>query len=65
MTKELPEEMTTANRSVESTETQSATGAMSSAPGADERELVMERIFDAPRELVWKAFTEPERVAQW
>ena len=27
--------------------------------------LVIERIFDAPRELVWKAFTEPERMRQW
>lgn len=23
------------------------------------------RIFDAPRELVWKAWTEPDRIAQW
>jgi uncharacterized protein YndB with AHSA1/START domain len=29
------------------------------------RELVVEREFDAPRELVWQAFTEPERVARW
>ena len=27
--------------------------------------LVIERIFDAPRELVWKAWTEPARLAQW
>ena len=25
------------------------------------RELIIERVFDAPRELVWKAWTEPER----
>jgi uncharacterized protein YndB with AHSA1/START domain len=30
-----------------------------------ERELVITRVFDAPRELVFKAFTEPERLAQW
>jgi uncharacterized protein YndB with AHSA1/START domain len=30
-----------------------------------ERGLVITRIFDAPRELVFKAWTEPERVAQW
>lgn len=30
-----------------------------------EREFVMERIFDAPRELLFKAFTEPEHVARW
>lgn len=27
--------------------------------------LVITRLFDAPRELVFKAWTEPERVAQW
>jgi uncharacterized protein YndB with AHSA1/START domain len=32
---------------------------------AEGPELVWERIFDAPRELVWKAHTEPERVARW
>ena len=30
-----------------------------------ERELVITRIFDAPRELVWKAWTEPERLMHW
>ena len=30
-----------------------------------ERELVITRVFDAPRELVWKAWTEPERLMQW
>jgi uncharacterized protein YndB with AHSA1/START domain len=30
-----------------------------------EREVRMERIFDAPRERVWRALTEPELVAQW
>ena len=29
------------------------------------RELVFTRVFDAPRELVFKAWTEPEHVAQW
>jgi len=32
---------------------------------SQERGLVIERIFDAPRELVWKAWTEPERMKQW
>ena len=31
----------------------------------DGAELVMERIFDAPRELVWKVMTDPERVTNW
>ena len=30
-----------------------------------ERELVITRIFDAPSELVWKAWTDPERVMRW
>jgi uncharacterized protein YndB with AHSA1/START domain len=30
-----------------------------------ERELVITRIFDAPHELVWKAWTEPERSMRW
>lgn len=30
-----------------------------------ERELVMERVFNAPRELVFKAWTEPEHLAHW
>ncbi len=29
------------------------------------QELVIERVFDAPRELVWKAFTDPDDLAQW
>lgn len=30
-----------------------------------EQELVIDRIYDAPRELVFKAWTEPERVKRW
>jgi uncharacterized protein YndB with AHSA1/START domain len=30
-----------------------------------DREIRIERIFDAPRELVWRAFTEPPLLAQW
>ncbi len=32
---------------------------------ADGQELVWERVFDAPRELVWRAHTEADRVARW
>ena len=35
-----------------------------SAP-AETGGLVIERVFDAPRELVWKAWTEAERFARW
>jgi uncharacterized protein YndB with AHSA1/START domain len=30
-----------------------------------DREVRIERVFEAPRDLVWRAFTEPELVAQW
>ncbi len=30
-----------------------------------ERELVITRVFNAPREQVWKAWTEPERLMRW
>lgn len=30
-----------------------------------ERLLIVERVFDAPRELVWKAWTDPEQLAKW
>lgn len=32
---------------------------------ADDRELVMTRIFKAPRVLVFKTWTQPEHIAQW
>ncbi len=31
----------------------------------EEQELVLTSVFDAPRELVFKAWTDPKRVAQW
>jgi uncharacterized protein YndB with AHSA1/START domain len=38
-----------------------------SDPGTEpgERELVVTRIFDAPRELVFEAFTNPEHLMKW
>jgi uncharacterized protein YndB with AHSA1/START domain len=29
------------------------------------RDVTLTRLLDAPRELVWAAWTEPERMAQW
>jgi uncharacterized protein YndB with AHSA1/START domain len=29
------------------------------------QELVLERVFDAPRQLVYRAFTDPEMLAKW
>ena len=28
-------------------------------------DFVISRVLDAPRELVWKCFTDPERMKQW
>jgi uncharacterized protein YndB with AHSA1/START domain len=32
---------------------------------SEERTLIIERIFDAPRELVWKAWTDPAMAMRW
>ena len=32
---------------------------------SDGGELVFERTFDAPRDIVWAAFTDPERIPRW
>jgi uncharacterized protein YndB with AHSA1/START domain len=32
---------------------------------ATEQHVQIERVFDAPRELVWRAWSEPEQLAQW
>lgn len=32
---------------------------------ADGLEFVMERVFDAPRDLVWTVITDPDRVTRW
>jgi uncharacterized protein YndB with AHSA1/START domain len=38
--------------------------AKNNEPTAD-REIVLTRIFDAPRELVWEAWTNPKHVVNW
>lgn len=30
-----------------------------------DREIRIERVFDAPRDRVWRAFTDPKQVAEW
>ena len=37
----------------------------SSAMATSDREIVITRDFDAPRELVFEAWTDPEQVVQW
>jgi len=39
-------------------------GARSTEDTSD-REVIFTRIFDAPRELVWEAFTDPKQVVKW
>jgi uncharacterized protein YndB with AHSA1/START domain len=35
------------------------------AKSTAEREIVLSRVFDAPRKMVWEAWTDPEQVAKW
>jgi uncharacterized protein YndB with AHSA1/START domain len=46
-----------------STATKSANAAKITTPA--DREIRIERTFDAPRDRVWRAYTEPELLAQW
>jgi uncharacterized protein YndB with AHSA1/START domain len=41
-----------------------AKGTLSTENAAD-REIVLSRVFDAPRELVWEVWTEPNHAAKW
>src|SRR5437016_584736 len=50
--------MTQTNPSTETTP-------ISSQLPSNKREVVITRIFDAPRELVFKAWTDPKHMAQW
>ncbi len=47
-----------------STHTRGPTGTTRVTNPAD-REIRFERVFDAPRDRVWRAFTDPELLAQW
>lgn len=44
---------------------QNARTKISAATESSEWDLVMTRVFDAPRDLVFKAWTETKQVAQW
>ena len=41
------------------------TASDSARVGTEEQGVVIERVFDAPRELVWRAWTEPEHFMRW
>ncbi len=38
---------------------------MATSTSNDSARMVLTRVFDAPRELVWKAWTDPNYVMQW
>ena len=42
-----------------------ASAANSAVLEADDRVLVIERVFDAPRQMVWDAFTDPKHLRNW
>lgn len=57
--------MTRANRSTGTDAAQSPPPATSAAPASADREIVATRVFDAPRALVFKAWTDPAHIGQW
>jgi uncharacterized protein YndB with AHSA1/START domain len=46
-------------------ESNTNTSAATTFTTPSEREIVMERVFDAPRELVFRAYTDPELIPRW
>jgi uncharacterized protein YndB with AHSA1/START domain len=46
-----------------STSIEQDSGSSAATPG--DREVHIERVFNAPPHMVWRAFTEPELLAQW
>ena len=32
---------------------------------AESTDLILDRLFDAPRDLVWRAWTDPEQLRKW
>jgi uncharacterized protein YndB with AHSA1/START domain len=48
-----------------STATRKQTTAALTLTTPDDRRIRTERVFNAPRERVWRAYTDPELIAQW
>jgi uncharacterized protein YndB with AHSA1/START domain len=42
-----------------------ATSATSTIEQPSDREVVFSRVFDAPRELLWTAWSEPRHLHRW
>ena len=34
-------------------------------PDTSDREIIITRTFNAPRELVWQAWTDPKQIVKW
>jgi uncharacterized protein YndB with AHSA1/START domain len=47
------------------TSSTNSTGALAIAPAAPEREVVITRLLNAPPALVFKAWLDPQHIAQW
>jgi len=45
--------------------TEKQSGATSTITTPTDREIHIERVFDAPRDRVWRAFTERDQITQW
>ena len=50
---------------VASARAEGATPSGLTTTNVSDREIVISRVFDAPRELVWEAWTNPEHVVRW
>lgn len=50
---------------VPNTPVQESTMSIAQTLPPGERDLVITRVFDAPRDLVWKAWTDPSRAIAW
>jgi uncharacterized protein YndB with AHSA1/START domain len=57
--------MTAANRDSGADAARGSLATMSPEPATADRELVATRVFDAPRALVFRAWTDPAQIGQW
>src|ERR1700733_12350519 len=53
------------NRSLRKENNMASATQSAAHPAAAAREIVITRLFDAPRELVWQAMTDPEHLVHW
>ena len=51
--------------SMQGTARERTTSGITAVAAVTDREIVVSRVFEAPRELVWEAWTNPEHVVRW